>query len=402
MTADNGVITRPKGFRTAAVHCGIKSDPDKPDLALLVADRPAVAVGLFTSNPICSPAVRVAREHTRRGTLRGVVVNAGNANACTGQQGRADARRMAELAADAIDCAPEDFAVASTGVIGHPLPMDKIQQGIEAARQRLSDDATAATEFARAICTTDRWQKEALRTVTIDSRSVTVAGVAKGAGMISPNMATMLAFVTTDANLDVDLLRELTTTAVQQSFNRTTVDGDTSTNDTVLVLASGLADNEPLQPGSSKTAALADALNEVCLDLATSMARDGEGATKLVTVHVTGALNDEQAERAARHICNSSLVKTAMFGCDPNWGRIIVAAGSARIQMDETRTTLRIGNEVIFHAGVPHPPTPQILQHMKTRSIDLELDLGLGAGSAVMYTCDLGHDYVTLNAEYHT
>lgn len=400
--SSEGVITRPRGFRAAGVPCGIKSEPGQPDLALLVSEVPAVAAGTFTSNSICSPAVAVSRERLRAGTLRGVVINAGNANACTGRQGLIDAERMTELAADALGLSAEQFAVASTGVIGQPLPMTKIETGIASAAEVLSDTPAAATDFARAICTTDRWQKESVRTLTIDGREVTVAGVAKGAGMISPKMATLLAFVTTDACIEADLLQELTAAAVNETFNRISVDGDMSTNDTVLVLASGLAGNASISPGSTEASVFGDALRSVCLDLAKSMVADGEGATKLVTVRVTGAASDSDADTAARRICNSLLVKTAMFGCDPNWGRIIAAAGSTDVRMSESRTTLRIGGEVIFQSGVAKPPSPTMLAHMKTDAVEIELDLGMGDASTVMYTCDLGHDYVTLNAEYHT
>ena len=406
MFSPEGVITRPRGFRASAVHCGLKSAPDRPDLAVLVADGPAAAAGVFTTHPVCSAAVVVSRRRLLAGSLRGVVVNAGNANACTGVQGLADAERMTELAGEALGVTAgltaDDFAVASTGVIGHPLPMRKVEAGIKASVAALSADVESARRFARAICTTDRWTKESLRTLTLDGKDVTVAGVAKGAGMISPRMATMLAFLTTDVAIEPSVLQDLTAEAVRVSFNRTTVDGDTSTNDTVLALASGRSGNASVRAGSPEARALGDVLGEVCLDLARSMARDGEGATKLVTVRVTGALNDDEADRAARRICNSSLVKTAMFGCDPNWGRIIVAAGSAGIRMEESLTTLRIGGEILFNAGLASPPSPAILAHMKTDAVEIELDLGMGEGSAVMYTCDLGHDYVTLNAEYHT
>jgi glutamate N-acetyltransferase/amino-acid N-acetyltransferase len=336
------------------------------------------------------------------GYARAVVVNAGNANACTGSRGRADALRMTELAARAVGAQPGNFAVASTGVIGHPLPMAKVETGIADAARALSAEPTAAAAFARAICTTDRWTKETLRTVTLSGQTVTVAGAAKGAGMISPKLATMLAFVTTDAHVTPELLAPLTREAADGSFNRLTVDGDTSTNDALLVLASGQAHDDAVEAGSDDAARLSEALTEVCLELARSIARDGEGARRLVTVHVTGAADDDQAERAARKICNSPLVKTAMFGADPNWGRIIVAAGSAGVRLDETTTTLRIGGQLVFEAGTPHAPGPELLTHMKGDAVELALDLGQGQGTAVLYTCDLGHDYVTLNAEYHT
>jgi len=402
MPLQEGVITRPKGFRAAAVHCGLKTVAGRPDLAILICDVPAAAAGLFTTNKICSPAVVVSRERVHRGTLRGLVVNAGNANACTGEQGLADARRMTELAANALSCKDLDFAVASTGVIGHPLPMKKVESGISAAAAKVSSDVSSATDFAKAICTTDRWSKESLRTISVGGVTVTIAGAAKGAGMISPNMATLLAFVTTDASIEPVLLQELAAGAVNQSFNKTTVDGDMSTNDSIFFLASGLAGAPTMRRNSSEANAFAAALAEVCLDLARSMARDGEGATKLVTVRVTGAASDDDAEIAARRICHSSLVTTAMFGCDPNWGRIIAAAGSTGIRMEESRTILRIGGELIFDRGVPLAPSKALIEHMKSDAVDVALELGLGKGSAVMFTCDLGHDYVTLNAEYHT
>ncbi len=402
MSSNEGVITRPKGFSAVGVHCGLKSVAGRPDLGLLVCEVPATAAGCFTTNRVCSPAVVVSREHVRGGQLRGVVVNAGNANACTGEQGLSDARRMTELAAAVFGCKPGEVAVASTGIIGHPLPMQKVASGIEAAGGKLSGNAASAAEFSRAICTTDRWMKESVRTFESGSVTLTVAGTAKGAGMISPKMATMLAFVTTDAKIGPGLLQKITTAAVNDSFNRTTVDGDMSTNDTVLVLASGLGGGGTIVEGSEEARQFANALTEVCLDLARSMARDGEGATKLVTVHVKGAVSNDEADRAARQICNSLLVKTAMCGGDPTWGRIVAAAGSTGIRMEERRTVLKLGGEVIYDHGVPQEPTQGIIAHMKTDAIEIKLDLGLGKGSAVMFTCDLGHDYVTLNAEYHT
>ncbi|MCG8591823.1 MAG: bifunctional glutamate N-acetyltransferase/amino-acid acetyltransferase ArgJ [Proteobacteria bacterium] len=390
-----------RGFRAAGVHCGIKDDG--PDLALLVSDVPASVAGVFTRSTVVGAPVEWSRRCVRSGRGRGVVVNSGCANVAMGRRGQRDAREMAERAASALGVRASELCVASTGVIGEPLPMPRVRRGISAAAAALRPEGWRAA--AEAIRTTDTYPKWASRRVRVGGRLVTVAGIAKGSGMIEPNMATMLAFLATDAAVRPAALRRVLGSAVAESFNRVSVDGEGSTSDSVLLYANGLAGNAPLAgPQTSGAARFAEAVTEVSQDLARDLARDGEGATKLVTVEVTGARSAAEAERAARRIANSMLVKTALFGGDPNWGRILQTVGAGRIALQLPRTRVRLCGVEVFRRGASAGPAARRRAAARMRSDELEVavHLGAGRGRARMWTCDLSYDYVRINAEYTT
>ena len=398
-----GVITRPKGFQAGGAAAGIKTTPGLLDVGLLVCDRPASAAAVFTTNKVSAAPVQVSREHFARshGRVKAVVVNAGNANACTGKHGLRDARKMAGLAAELLDVEPARVLVASTGIIGQPLAMDRVESGIREAARGLSADRRGGARFAQAIMTTDRWPKEAEASVVIAGTRVRLAGVVKGAGMIAPRMATLLAFVTTDAAVSPALLGKLLRSSVDRSFNRITVDGHMSTNDTCVALASGRS-GATVRGGSRREKKFASALDEVTLNLALDVVRDGEGAVRVATVRVEHARSDADAELAARAVAESPLVKTALFGADPNWGRIVSAAGASGCAFREDRTSLRVNGHEIYRRGRPLAPSKAVERAMTGSRVTFVLDLGLDRGSSVVYTCDMGHAYVHLNAEYHT
>lgn len=394
-----GGVTAPAGFRAAGVACGIK--PAALDLALLVADSPASAAGVFTKNLAAAAPVLVSREHLARsrGWARAIVANSGCANACTGEQGVADARAMAQETARRLGCPAETVLVASTGVIGVTLPMARVLAGIARAVEAL--DRAHHLEAARAIMTTDRGPKETAIRVTTPEGTFHVGGMAKGAGMIAPMMATMLAFVTTDARVEPEVLKLALAEAVDDTFNAITVDGDTSTNDTVFALASGASG---VEIGESHYPMLVEALRRVCLTLAQEIVRGGEGATKLVTVRVVGARSAAEARRAARALATSLLVKTAVHGGDPNWGRLVAAAGRSGAEFVLSRAAVRIGPVELFRDGRPFDEAaPRAAEHLRGHDIELEIDLGTGGRhQATMWTCDLSAEYVRINADYRT
>ena len=395
-----GSICAPRGFRASGVAAGIKPSGN-PDVALIVSDRPAAAAGVFTTNRVCAAPVLVARDHLREGTARAIAVNAGNANACTGETGMRDARRMAALTAELIGAAPTDVLVASTGIIGRPLPMDRLEQGLRRAAAELSPEG--GPQAARAIMTTDTRPKEIAVEVPLDGSTVRIGGICKGSGMIAPDMATLLAFVTTDAGVWPEVLQSALRSVVEQTFNCLTVDGDCSTNDTLLILANGAADGARVAPGSPAHARFCDGLLYVCTHLAKELARDGEGATKLVEVQVRGASSFLAARQVGKAIANSPLVKTALFGNDPNWGRILCAAGYSGVDLDPARLALTVCGIPLVRDGEPLPfDEAAASQAMKAPENVVTLDLGLGAHSATVWTCDLSYDYVRINAEYTT
>ncbi|MBM4383595.1 MAG: bifunctional glutamate N-acetyltransferase/amino-acid acetyltransferase ArgJ [Deltaproteobacteria bacterium] len=392
---------RVTGFRWAGVRCGIKTRG--ADLMLLASDRPANAAGVLTRNVVASAPVQVTRAHLRRGVARAVVANSGCSNVAMGAQGMRDARTMAALAALAIGAAPRDVLVASTGVIGEPLPMAKIASGIAKAAPALANDGIAAA--ARAIMTTDTVPKIAGATFRVGATRCTVAGIAKGSGMIEPNMATMLSFLATDAAVTTRVLRAIWREVADQTYNRVTVDGETSTSDTAVVLANGASGAANLSSArSSGGAKLAGALLEVATALAKMLARDGEGATKLVTIEVTGAKNDAQAAAAGRRIANSLLVKTALFGGDPNWGRILQTVGAERVALDLAKTEVELCGVPVFARGASSGPAARKAagKRMRGNEISIAVALGAGKGSARLWTCDLSYDYVKVNADYTT
>ncbi len=405
-TVDRGVgVTVPAGFRAGAATCGIKAS-GRPDLAVLVADRDVPAAAVFTTNRVTGAAVQVSRDHlARRRTMRGVVASSGNANTCTGEQGLADAREMLRLAADELGCDAEALLIAQTGVIGRPLPMEKVRPGVPQACAALEAGPDADAAFAEAILTTDTRPKQAGVRLDLADRTVTVAGATKGVGMIEPNMATTLAFLTTDAAVAPDDLQAMLARAVADSYNALTVDGHQSTSDTMALLASGeaFAGAEPVAPGSAEAEALERALAAVCADLAWQIVDDAEGGTKVVTVRVTGAATAEEARAAARAVANSPLVKCAFFGGDPNWGRIVSAAGAAGITSGPETMRLALGDVTVFDGGTPvAADADRLAAVMAAHDVTAHLDLGAGAAAAHCLTCDLSYDYVTINAEYTT
>jgi glutamate N-acetyltransferase/amino-acid N-acetyltransferase len=394
----SGGVTTPQGFRAAGVSAGIKAKG--LDLALIVSDVPATAAAVFTVNKAQAAPVLVSREHLARsgGVARAILVNSGCANACTGDEGLTVARDMASETARLVACPDEQVLVASTGVIGVNLSIAKIKSGLPQAIAALGSDQGPLA--ARAIMTTDPFPKEASARITIDGGEVIIGGMCKGSGMIEPMMATMLGFVTTDASVPLPLLQRALREAVNLTFNAITVDGECSTNDTVMLLANGCSG---AVVSEANYAAFAEGLRAVCLELALGIVRGGEGATKLVTVTVAGAASDSDARRAAKAIANSLLVKTAIHGGDPNWGRLIAVAGRAGVAFELSRAVVTIGSIVLFDHGKPHDErAPDAAAYLKGKDLTLSVDLGAGTATSTVWTCDLSAEYVRINADYRT
>jgi glutamate N-acetyltransferase/amino-acid N-acetyltransferase len=393
-----GGVTTPRGFRAAGVSAGIKASG--LDLALIVSDSPASAAAVFTTNLAQAAPVIVSREHLDRsgGLAHAIVVNSGCANACTGDEGLQAARDMAAETAGLVGCPPAEVLVASTGVIGVTLKIDLIRRALPGAVASLGVDQGAAA--AQAIMTTDPFPKEAAARVSLGRGEATIGGMAKGSGMIEPNMATMLAFLTTDAVVPHALLDRALREAVNETFNAITVDGECSTNDCVMLLANG-ASGAVVDQGNYD--AFAHALRTVCLRLALGIVRGGEGATKLVTVTVTGARSAEDARKAAKAIGNSLLVKTAIHGRDPNWGRLVAVAGRAGVAFDLSRARVNIGPVELFKDGRPHDEAaPDAARYLSNEEVSVQVDLGVGTATSTIWTCDLSAEYVRINAEYRT
>jgi len=389
------------GFRFSGVCCGIK--PAAADLALIVSDLPATAAGVFTRSTVVGAPVTVSRELVRRGRARGVVVNSGVSNVAMGERGLRDAKSMVRDACRAVGVDDGEMLVASTGVIGEPLPMVKIRRGVRAAANALSPGGIE--DAARAIMTTDTVPKVAVARFAHAGREVTVAGIAKGSGMIQPDMATMLAFLVTDADVSAPYLRKVLRRSADASFNRLTVDGETSTSDTVLLFANGAAGTPRIRDARSPGAkAFEQAVTEASIELTRALARDGEGATRLVTVTVEGARSAAEAERGARRIANSPLVKTAIFGGDPNWGRILQTLGAARIAICLDRAVVRLGGVVVFRRGASAGPAARKRAEARHSAAEIEIHVELGAGRAraQIFTCDLTTEYIRINSEYTT
>ncbi len=389
------------GFRAAGVRCGIKARGR--DLALIASDSPATIAGVFTRSTVVGAPVEWCRERLKAGRAHAVVVNSGISNVAMGERGRRDARRMAELTARALGCRAEEVFVASTGVIGEPLPMAKLRSGIPRIVKRLR--ARGLPDAAEAIRTTDTFAKTAGVAARVGGRSVTVAGIAKGSGMIEPNMATMLSFLVTDAAVSRAFLQRVLRETADVTYNRVSIDGDGSTSDTVLLLANGAAGNRRVTAASSPgAAAVRRAVQQVAESLVRDLARDGEGATKLVTIRVKGARNDAQADLAARRIANSMLVKTALFGGDPNWGRILQTVGAARVAVRLDRATVSLCGVPVFRGGASAGPAARrrAERRLADAEVEIEIALGAGQGTAQLWTCDLSYEYVKINAEYTT
>ena len=397
----DGGITAVSGVRAAGVHAGIKA-ADAKDVALIVTDVPATAAGVFTKNSVTAAPVIVCREHLSGGRAQAVIVNSGNANACTGEVGMANAQRMAALTAEQLGIDPNLVLVSSTGVIGQQLPMDKIESGIQAAVSALS--ANGGADTAEAIMTTDTHPKSVAVEVKIGGASVRIGGIAKGSGMIAPNMATMLSYLTTDAKINPETLQTALNRVVDDTYNLLTVDTDRSTNDTVLILATGHADNtEIIAADGENYEAFFDGLLFVCTELVKMLARDGEGATKLVEVVVKHAKNRDDAEKAARAVAESPLVKTAVFANDANWGRIMMAIGKSGAAFDPYQVNVWLADYQLvkdgMDAGYDEDKATTLFAQDPVR---ITIDLCAGDTEITMWTCDYSYDYIRINADYRT
>lgn len=393
----NGTVTSPRGFLAGATYCGIKTGGY--DLAILYSETPCAAAALFTTNKVKAAPILVSGSHIADGRAQAVVVNSGNANACTGEDGHAQSLEMARLTADKLGLAVEDVLVASTGVIGVALPIEKVRDGISAIR--LSPEG--GHQAAQAITTTDTHTKEVACSVPLHGADITIGGIAKGAGMIHPNLATMLAFITTDAAVEASFLDACLRRAVDVSFNMISVDGDTSTNDTILVLANGAAGNKTLSHDSPDATTFETALQQVAIALAKAIARDGEGATKLIEATVSGAASIADARVAARTIISSNLVKSAVYGSDPNWGRILAAIGRSGAEVDQNRVDIAIGELLLMRQGIIQPFDKAYASSiLKAEEVFVKADLHLGDGAATAWGCDLTEEYVVVNSEYTT
>jgi len=396
-----GSICTPKGFLAAGVHAGIKKKTHKKDIALIYSQKLAAAAGVTTVNLMKAAPVILTEKFLTSGYLQAIIVNSGNANACTGDKGMQDAETMAATTAATLNILPDAVAVASTGVIGVPLPIEKVIAGIKNATQHLS---THDEDAANAILTTDTFVKTCAVACEINGKTVHIGGIAKGSGMIHPMMATMLAFMTTDLAIAPAVLRSALIEANEDSFHMITVDGDTSTNDMLLVLANGMAENPEISTTTSAAyQTFTAALKFVCIELAKKIVQDGEGATKLIEMNVTGAANKAQARQAARAVCRSSLVKSAVFGEDANWGRVASALGTAGVELDPNKLTVALDHLVLLENGVPLPFDEAIASEiLKEKNIIFNADLGVGTATATAWGCDLTYDYVKINASYRS
>ena len=406
-----GGVCAPKGFLAGGIRCGIKSSSQKKDLALIYSHNICTAAAMFTRNKVKAACVQLTAENIASGKLRAIIANSGNANACTGKEGMIAARKMAQLAASAFSFDPGEAAVASTGVIGVPLPVEKIESGINELKASLRADEQGHSDALEAIMTTDTRKKEIAVEITLDGKNVRIGAMTKGSGMIHPNMATMLAFITTDAAINSSVLDSSLRNAVKKSFNRLTVDGDTSTNDMVVIMANGEAGNRSITAGSTDYEAFNAALEKVCVALARMMARDGEGATKLVTVTVNGALNEETAEVLAKSTASSSLVKAACFGADANWGRVLCAMGygadNAGVDFSPGKTDVSFKSKAGEILVCQNGETVQFSEEkakeiLSEEEIEINISLRDGNAKAEVFGCDLTYDYVKINGDYRS
>ncbi len=402
MRMTNNTITGPRGFLAAGIRCDIKKSGGE-DLGLIVCPTGAKAAAVFTTNKITSAAVEISKRHIQSAIIYAVVANSANANACTGKLGIKNAVKMCVETAKHIEADPHNVLVASTGIIGRQLAIDKITKGISKAVDKLSASAKAGLDFAKAIMTTDTKPKQAVRRFEMSGRRITIAGAVKGAGMIAPNMATTLCFITTDAAITKPLLSKALKSAIGDSLNKLTVDGHQSTNDTAIILASGLAGNRPIVSQCPRYKKFTKILAELCDDLVKQMALDAEGATRMFKVIVKGAATKSDAAKAARAVASYDLLKCAVHGGDPNWGRIICAVGSCGVKLNPNRLSCSIGNIAVFRNGRPVEfDTKKASKIILQKEHSITADLGTGKYSDFCYGCDLSKDYVTINADYHT
>ena len=395
-------IAFPLGYRAGGIQAGLKAS-GKPDLALILSDRDCAAAAVFTQNRFPGEPVRISQKHYHLSPcFRAILINSGQANVATGLQGREVAERMTQLVAERIGCKPEEVLVASTGVIGFIPDIKKIERAFQTLLESSAREGWA--QAAEAILTTDSQTKIAHRKIHVGARPIRIVGIAKGSGMIHPNMATMLAFLATDATISSEALRLILQESVEKTFNCITVDGDTSTSDMAFLLANGASDAPAVEPRTSLEEDFRRAILEVCMDLSRAIVRDGEGATRLVTLCVNGARNDFEARNCAKSIALSNLVKCAIFGRDPNWGRILCAIGNSKAHFDPNTLTLQIGPTTVFEQGRPLQFDEVALQqHMeKHDEIEITVNLNVGVGRGMAWTCDFSYEYVKINAEYHT
>jgi glutamate N-acetyltransferase/amino-acid N-acetyltransferase len=412
MKVISGGVCAARGFRAGGVWCGVKASSKKRDLGLIYSEKTCTAAALFTTNLVKAASVLVSAEHLSRGRLHGVIANSGNANACTGEAGIKAARRMAALAADEFALNPEAFAVASTGVIGVPLPIEKIEAAMPGLVNSLGNDQAGHDAVLEAIMTTDTRRKDIAVECEIAGKTVRFGAMVKGSGMIHPNMATMLCFISTDCAISRELLDRALRKAVGLSFNRVTVDGDTSTNDMVLVMANGAAGNAVIESEGPSYAIFEETLGFLCIKLARAMARDGEGATRLVTVRVSGAESEAGAETLAKSVASSSLVKAACFGADANWGRVLCALGYAGVPFDPAETSVDFAGAIdpehsgaitVFRQGSPVEFSEEEAKRILSgEEIEIRVSVGTGPGAAEVWGCDLSYDYVKINGDYRS
>jgi len=397
----DGGITAVPGVQASGIHAGIKKVNTK-DLALIVTDVPATAAGVFTKNSVTAAPVLVCRKHLSDPTGQAIVINSGNANACTGENGMVNAHRMATVTADLLDIAEQEVLVSSTGVIGQQLPMDKIENGIGLAINSLSVDG--GDDAAEAIMTTDTHPKSAAVEIEIGGKTVTIGGIAKGSGMIAPNMATMLSYLTTDVRINSEVLQSALTQVVDNTYNLLTVDTDRSTNDTVIILATGGAGNAKIVTSSGEDyEAFCEGLQFVCTELVKMLARDGEGATKLVEVVIKRAKDRIDAEKAARAVAESPLVKTAVFANDANWGRIMMAIGKSGAEFDPYQVDVLLGDYLLVQNGMDSGyDEKKATQLFDNDPVRITIDLRAGDSEITMWTCDYSYDYIRINADYRT
>ncbi len=393
-------VAFPQGFQAAGVKAGIKKSGNL-DVAVIYTEKEASVAGVFTMNAVAAAPVHVSRAVAKTGTAHAIVANAGCANACTGDQGRKDAEAMGAIAARELGCRKEDVLVASTGVIGVNLPMDRMEKGICQAVSELSDEGSV--NAGNAIVTTDTYSKACSTEVTIGGKQVRFGAIAKGSGMIQPNMATMLCFITTDAAIESSLLQQALSEITNVTFNMISIDGDMSTNDMVVVLANGAAGNAVIREKNEDYQKFYDTLLSICTGMAQRIAADGEGATKFLTINVNGTKSFEDAKTIAMSVAKSPLVKTAFFGEDPNWGRVICAVGYAGVPMVPEKTVVKFGGIPVYANGVGAEYDEDALRKvMAEHDIVIDIDMGEGNSSATVWSCDFSYEYVKINGEYHT